>query len=340
MEGDVWFVHRLFTLNVMRKILFAVIGVAVSALIPSCVAVKYTSFERLQGAEVNYPEQVRSVGVVNCAPTVSEWVWSNDVQNSYEGNGYITAESFAQEIAETRYFDQVIICDSTFVPLGADAGSFSMQKDSLIRSLGVDVLFIVEKVGLDMTTDLVWFPEWMQRISVLRVVVTPVIGAYMEGRERPLFKTCKTDTVYWELPLDVELKQVVEDVSEFAATIPMKYLLPYWEEVHRFYFDGGIAEMRDAGIYVREQNWDAAAELWTQIYDKKQGKHKMYAAFNLSLYYEMNDEFEKAKEYLKTAFELSKVDTSERILIQYYYAQLEEQTKKSETLQLQMKRFE
>ena len=98
--------------------------------------------------------------------------------------------------------------------------------------------------------------------------------------------------------------------------------------------------MRDAGIYVRELNWEAAAELWKKVYDQKQGKQKMYAAFNLSLYHETMDEYDRAKEYLETAFKMSKEGTTERTLIQHYYAQLEDLSKKNEKLQLQMKRFE
>ncbi len=323
----------------MKKILLAIIGMAIIILIPSCTTIRHTSFERLYGADVNFPEQVRTVGVVNCLPVVTERVW-NDLPNICEGEGKLMAESLAQEIAETHYFDQVIICDSVVIPSGKEATLSGNQIDSLIQSLGVDILLAVERVQLDMSTGVTWFPELMQKVPVLRVGVTPLIGAYKEMRDRPLFKVCKTDTIYWELPLDVSMDQVVENSSEFAATIPMKHLLPYWGEVYRFYFDGGIAEIRDAGIYLREQNWDAAAELWKTVYDKKKGKQKMYAAFNLALYHEMKDEFSRAKEYLETAFELSKAGTTERLLIQYYYIQLEELLEKNKNLQVQMKRFE
>ena len=191
-----------------------------------------------------------------------------------------------------------------------------------------------------MSTDIVWFPELMQNVPVLRVGVTPLIGAYKKERERPLFKICKTDTMYWELPLDVDLNQVVENASEFAATIPMKHMLPYWEKLNRIYFDGGSTEMRDAGVYVREQNWDEAAELWKTICNRKKGKYKMYAAYNLALFYEMKDEFDMAKEYLEMAYGFSKEGSVECSLIQAYALQLEEQILKNQRLQLQMKRFE
>jgi tetratricopeptide (TPR) repeat protein len=246
----------------------------------------------------------------------------------------------AQKIAETRYFDQVIICDSVIIPSGPESTLSGSQIDSLIYSLGVDMLLAVERVQLEMTTDEMWFSEVRREIPVLCVGITPLVGAYKEMRDRPLFKICKTDTLYWELPLSLSLEMVKEDASQYAATIPMKHLLPYWGEVHRFYFDGGIAEMRDAGIYVREQNWDAAAELWRSVYGQKKGKCRIHAAFNLALYHELKNEFELALAYLDEAFKLSKEGTSERAFIQYYQMQLQEQAKKNKNLQIQMKRFE
>ena len=337
---EVYIAFFTLDIHVMKKLLFAIVGMAMIALMPSCTTVKHLSFERLHSAEVSFPEQVQRVGVVNCSPVVSEWVWVHQMKNSYEGVGQATAESFAQEVAGTNYFNQVVICDSIITPLGADASLSSAQKDSLIRSLDVDMLFTVEKVLLDMSTDKVWFPELMQSIPVLRIGVTPLIGAYKEGREAPIFKVCRTDTMYWELPLDKELDQVVRSASEYAGTIPMKHLLPYWEEVHRFYFDGGNAEIRDAAIYVREENWEAAAELWKTIYERNRGKYRMHAAFNLALYHEMKDEYEPAREYLEKAFELSAEGSSERSFIQYYHMQLEAQQKQNKMLQIQMKRFE
>ena len=326
--------------DAMKKNLFAVIGVALTFLLPSCAVMRSITYERLQGTEVNFPEQVRTVGVVNCSPIMINRVWNDDVRNSYEGEGRVTAESLAQKIAETHYFDQVVICDSAFVPSDENAGLSYGQIDSLIQSLDVDMLFTMERIHLDMSTDKVWFPELMQSIPVLRVGVTPLIGAYKKERERPLFKICKTDTMYWELPLDVELNHVIESASEFAATIPMKYMLPYWEELHRFYFDGGSTEMRDAGVYVREQDWEEAAELWRTICARKKGRYKMHAAYNLALYYEMRDEFDNAKKYLEMAYGLSKEGSFECSMIQVYALQLEEQILKNQRLQLQMKRFE
>ena len=84
----------LLWLECMKKILLAFIGVAIIALIPSCTTIKYTSFERLYGADVNFPEQVKTIGIVNCVPSVNTGQgWAVGATNSYEGEGKITAET-------------------------------------------------------------------------------------------------------------------------------------------------------------------------------------------------------------------------------------------------------
>ena len=325
----------------MKKLLFVLILIGVVEAFTSCVSIKSVSFECLQQAEVNYPSQVKTVGVVNCIPDMSEQDWKKfKTSGSCKGKGKITAEILAQEIAETHYFEQVIISDSVLVPLNADMGLFHGQIDSLIRSMDVDMLFTVEQIKLQLERGTMLSSKYMRNVPALHVGITPLIGAYKEGRERPLFTVCKTDTLSFEWTRNLPLQEIIEVASEYVATSSMKHLLPYWEEVERYYFDGGISEMRDAGVYVREQNWSEAAALWQKLYDKKKGKFKMYAAFNLSLYHEMQSEFDLAKEYLEVASQLAEDSSPEKSLIMFYLFQLEEQFKQNQKLQIQMRRFE
>lgn len=66
----------------------------------------------------------------------------------------------------------------------------------------------------------------------------------------------------------------------------------------------------------------------------------MYAAFNLALYHELQDEFAQALRYLDEAEVLSATDPDTRRLIRYYREQLQVQERQNQKLQIQMKRFE
>jgi hypothetical protein len=323
----------------MKKIFF-IIGLI--GLFTSCVTVGTLSYDRLQAADVNFPEQVRSIGIVNNMPPSG--MTGNRSADVLEGDGKVMAESFAQAIATTEYFDRVVVCDSSLCTSASLAtgteGLLPAQVDSLTQALGVDMLFSLNRVTIELKENSFFVPGLPAPISVIDGIITPVVQVYVSGRNTPLFSVSKSDSIYWEVTPTLSVEQVVKESSEFAASIPMKHLLPYWEEMTRFYFDGGNAEIRDAAIYVREEDWDAAAELWRSVYGQKKGKCRIHAAFNLALYHEMKDEFELALAYLDEAFKLSEEGTSERAFIQYYQMQLQEQAKKNKNLQIQMNRFE
>ena len=211
---------------------------------------------------------------------------------------------------------------------------------SQMQALGVDLLFAMERVQIQLKEGVLFMPEVMLEVPAIDGAVTPLVRVYVPGRNAPLYSVSKADTICWELTPELSYNQMVEDASGHAGALSVPHLIPHWKELHRYYFDGGNADMRDAGVYVREQEWKEAADLWHQLYDKRKGKIRMQAAYNLALYYEMQNDLEQAKYYLDAAASLAKEGSGEAQLIMFYQLQLEEQMKQSQRLQLQMKRFE
>ena len=310
---------------------------------PACTTIQIASFERLYPASINFPEQIRNVGVVNAMPAMermdSEAGYSANV---LEGDGALSTDVLAKEVAATNYFDRVVICDSAIwqkpVPM-QEPLSVSVV-DSLAQTLGVDMLLVMERVHVQLKDGVMVIPGVMTTVASIDGIVTPFLRAYVPRRNAPLFTISKSDTICWEKDPSLTLGQIVKDASEYAATMPMEKLLPYWTEVQRYYFDGGSVEMRDAGVYVREHNWEGAARLWKQVYDTKKGKAKMRAAFNLALACEVQDDWEQAQAYLDEALLWVDETSPEYVVVGFYRRQLEEQIKHNQQLQIQMQRFE
>ena len=312
----------------------------VLCLFSACTTLQTISFERLQAADVSYPDQVRTVGVINYAPQDKQE--RDSILGLWNGDGMVTVESLAREIAATDYFNQVVVCDSALRPVGMGNEEIlpMSQADSLIQTLGVDMLFAVEQVRIELKEGSLFHTELMVDVPAVDGVITPLVRAYVSGRSAPLFSISKTDTICWVVSPELTFGQIVQEASDFAATLPVSYLLPHWKEMNRYYFDGGNMEMRDAGVYIREQNWESAAALWQKLYDGRKGKVKMRAAYNLALNYELQGDYERAKEYLDTALSLASEGSWEHQLIEYYRLQLDEQARENRMLQIQMKRFE
>ena len=327
----------------MKK-LFPIVSLAM-LLFSACTTLRSVSFERLHSAEVCFPEQVRKVGIINHMPVIEEEAANIDYASGIlEGDGKLMSEAFAQAIASTNYFEQVVICDSALrsadAPLDWDSSLPASLVDSLIQVLEVDMLFVTERVGIQLKESSLYVPEQMTDLPAMDGVITPVVRAYVANRTAPLFEVSSTDTVCWEITPMLTYGKIIKDASEYAATLPMKQLLPHWQEIYRTYFDGGRVEMRDAGVYVREQNWEEAARIWQKVYDNKKGSIRMRAAYNLAIYYELQNEFERASEYLEEATRCVKAGSWEEALLQVYRIQLAEGTRQNQMLKIQMKRFE
>ena len=327
----------------MKKNLFIVGWWILLLSFSACSSLQTVSYERLQPADVSFPVQIRKVGVVNNMPAVHQ----DNKQVGYtsaslEGDGAVAVEALAQEIVAVNYFDQVVVLDGQSLKSTPDLHQ-PIPKDTvdhLIRTLEVDMLLAMERVNVELKESTMFIPELFATVPAIDGVVTSVVRAYLKQREEPLFTVQKTDTLCWEFTPKLTYDDIIKDVSAFAASMPMQNLLPYWTEMIRHYFDGGNVEMRDAGVYVREDNWEDASELWKKLYDKKKGKAKMRAAFNLAVYAEMQNDFDGAREYLDAAFALTEENSWEQQLILIYQMKLEDERKKSQHLNIQMKRFE
>lgn len=86
-------------------------------------------------------------------------------------------------------------------------------------------------------------------IDAVDGIISPIVRVYIPNRDKPLFVVAKQDTISWEIEPALSDRKIVKEASEYAASIPVEHLLPHWDEVARFYYDGGNIEMRDA-VYI------------------------------------------------------------------------------------------
>ena len=315
-------------------------------LVSSCASVGYVSFERLESGDINFPEEVRRVGVVN---NMSHFDFSHlkgDLSRlpDLEGNGQITADTLAHLLASADYFEEVVICDSMMRPSTVYPVSFTplspLEADSLIKALDVDVLFSLDRVKVELS---MWkdYGGWNGRYyGGVKSVITPILFAYIPGRETPWFAISDKDSLGYSRNESMTLGRFQKDASAYSAYMLMEHLLPSWKMVERNYYASGSVEMRDAHIYVQEENWEEAYKLWKRVYDTKKGKKKMMAAFNLAVYCEAHDLTEEADVYVEEALKLVKEGSYDQRMMTIYQLQLKNRIEHRKKLDMQMQRFE
>ncbi len=313
----------------------------------SCSSIGYISMDSLYPSELSFPPDVKSVGVVDNTVNHDTLLTVGITLGMLEGNGKIMARQLANNIADGDYFSEVILCDSSIragLPADSDFKLPQEKVQELASDLNVDMLVTVDGVGIKTWQDIQVFWDTPGPVEVIAGEVSSVISIYVPSRKEPMHVALGAqDTMYWGLN-DSRLteKKIVEEASLHAASLPMKYLIPQWKTEDRFYYSGGNVDMRDAAVYVQENNWTEAFHLWKRVYDSSNPKSKkrMRAALNLALYYEMQSNITEALKYAEEAMALAKPGSLDKKLITLYHVRtLSDKSLKIQKLDLQMQRF-
>ena len=253
----------------------------------SCSSIEQITIEHMVPGEINFPETLRRVAVVNNIPSnanaVSEEAQANKLQmsrNSFalEGDNKLMIETLAQSLAETHYFDEVVICDSALREKDIFNRESTLSKreiTELVNELDVDFLIAAEKLSLTATSSLNFVQEWGAYISTIDVNIAPSFNIYLPSKQGPLFTINAKDSIFWEKvgategyvkANQISEKTAIKEASQLAGTLPMTYILPHWKSADRYIYVGGTMHMRDAAIYLNENNWEAAYKLWEEAY--------------------------------------------------------------------------
>lgn len=312
---------------------FASMMIVLSTLmLTACQSIEQLSIDYMLPAEVSFPDNLKKVGIVNNVnpipdnklllekgtPREKEGEISRDVIYS-EGKAEIAANALAHAIADQNYFDEVIVCDSALRANDHFARETTLTQEEvqqLTQNLGVDFIIALENLQLKATKLIRYIPDWTCFQGTVDMKVYPSVKVYIPTRRTPMVIVNATDSIFWE---ELETTQallhtrlitnslMIEEASDFAGTVPVKHLLPYWKTAHRYLYTNGSVNMRDATVYVRENSWDKAAALWEKEFNSvKSKKRKMYAASNIAIYYEMNDSIEEAEKWALEAQSLAR----------------------------------
>lgn len=331
--------------------------------------------EYLVPAEISFPDQIRRVAVVNNTGELPGRIKDDSGFDSLlltktdglierymlHGDPKVTTESLAESIAAEKYFDMVIICDSAL-----QTGKVSKSESGLSRD---EVSKLTTDLDVDMLISLEQIPIYAQRSVMLLpgegflgnvdAIVYPSINLYLPNRNTPLLTINSSDSIFWEgiertkqeARALISDKELIAEASDFAGTVPVKYMTPQWRSAQRFYFSNGSPQMRDAGFFAQKNEWNKALPIWQSVYEQQSSRSKLRAASNIALYYEMTDDPDKAYEWGQIALELARVadkvsddNIKQKAHTDYAYIShnLSEWTKRREhfmKLKVQMERF-
>lgn len=302
---------------------FLSVCIGVMALTSSCTTtMDMVNIDELHPADHTFPASVHTVGVINNA--VVDTMYYHPVRHSgnisYEDRrtflvpmgGYATVKSLSQNLADARFFQDVIIADST---LGTrPAGYTYTRKDSIGQYiLSQDaVQQLTQTLGVDM---LITYDYGQAAIRVYpqdgyaEAHLVSVFRAYTPEHKGPLYTFQDKDTIYWNNVKSLTLTDAKKSVATALADAPMKHFVPEWKTTSRVYFSSGDRYLKAAVPFVQKNEWDKAFLEWKKAYDGSKNDHiKMYAAFNAALYFELHGNIKEALSWCDVAESLMDSD--------------------------------
>lgn len=299
-------------------------------ILSSCQTTQELSIDYMLPAEVSFPTELKRVAIVNNTSTApdNKLIPSDEPKKEteisratvyHDGDAKLATQSLAEAIAKENYFDEIIICDSALRAKDITPRENTLSKNEvqdLTNGLGVDFIISLENLQMKATQVIRYLPEWSAYQGTIDMKVYPTIRIYLPNRNGPMVTVNNKDSIFWEEFGSTEAyvrsrlagnQKMLDEASDFAGTVPVKYLLPYWKTGKRYLYINGSVNMRDAAIYVREQTWDKAFALWQQTYKStKSKKQQMTTAHNMAIYYEMQDSIAEAITWASKAQELAR----------------------------------
>ncbi len=256
------------------------LGICCALLLGGCQTVEQLSIDYMLPAEVSFPPSLKRVAVVNNMPSIPDnklIVEETDEKKKdeteiarktkyFNGNAKITTEALAEALANENYFDEVVICDSMLRANDMIPRESTLSKsevESLTESLNVDFLIALENIQIRSLRKIEYLREWGVYAGTIDVKVYPTVKVYLPNRNGPMVTINTNDSIFWDYAAPsiaqagaglISETEMLKEASEFAGTVPVKYMLPHWKTASRYLFTSGSVNMRDAADYVRENN--------------------------------------------------------------------------------------
>ena len=330
-------------MNRVRFLLFLLGGIFIFS---SCVSLRTVSIDQLEPAKISFPNEFRKVLVVNNVRNNS----ANVSETLFNGDGKTATEALAQGMADANYFDEIIICDSALRTSENSIRAVGLQPSeatSLANEFGVDMIVSMEELLLRTQKSLAYFPDFPLPEPVLDAHIKTVVRVYAPGREKPIVTALENDSIYWFLSQMSTSEERIDEASKLGGEQIAAQLVPSWNTVQRYYYGGGSVDMRDASVYVNQNQWEEAFSAWERAQKQKSKKVRMRSAFNMALYYELHDDIENAENWLQEAESLLLEGKSEEelkgtldyMLMAYYQEELAKRKVSLQKLTIQMNRF-
>ena len=267
-------------------------------LLSSCSEVLYLNIEQMLPPEVISEHAKRSVGVVNNF-SQNNVVVANQEMMILPCNADTVKEKVALAFANADIMERVVVLDSLlYHPDSTRRHILSqMEVDALCYKLGVEAIYSIDYACLIFNPAT---PVTARNLNAYLCahLYTPSTAS-TSGTRHPH----KEMLEYW-VESSKDMVTLAPQIPHLLAQNAIAPYLPSWQERERvFYYDRLCYALREARIYVYEDNWEAAAAQWRTLTESRYRSYRFMSLYNLALYHEMTDNIDQAIQSIDLAIE-------------------------------------
>ena len=258
----------------------------------ACVQMKYVSFDELVPPKFIVPEG-KSVAVLNNFNRHNVELL-NEYLEVTPCDGDSLMEYVAMAMADEGLFSEVIVLDSCLYPENDTTAHVLTQYEvkQLCSLLQVDMLYVCEFACLTVEH----FDDDTDRNRYLLSTL------YVPTRTRPAQSFILCEPVGKISPFTSSRpERLVATFYDKFGDMAVKGLSCQWETRQRSFYTGLNRTLRDAELYVKENNWEAAVDTWRTYAEGGKDRRRLMALYNEALYNEVIDSIPRALECLAQA---------------------------------------
>lgn len=298
----------------------------------SCSSAYLSTLEidQLHPAALSLPQTVKKVAVLD----------RMNVEGTFEkGSMTINSKYFAEyvgiNLAESDYFEDVVLCDSNVSTLD--------RNDSIIMPLSqTNVRQLTEDLDVDMLVSVEHLSAKLVDMVFMPLIETKVVAkVYVPSRRTPIRNIVLSDTISWSSEaVSITYQQMQNDVMSYMAEKITHELVPYWQSTERYYYTGGNADFRDAETFLKKGDWDMATKIWSESLLSSKGSMRLQTLFNLAVSKEIMGDYEGASQACAELVSQSDKSAEVKSMALWYQEILNSRLSSQQLLHLQMQRFE
>jgi hypothetical protein len=186
------------------------------------------------------------------------------------------------------------------------------EVNELCKTYNTDAVLSLDyfktRVSTDYTKESYYDPGrdgfvWIS-IAEMKIYYEALFRVYDPVRKKIILKEFMRDTLIWE-----DMNRTVEELfhkftpvktalSETGIAIALDFsekISTIWRKENRNFFNKGDKKIKQAAMFVDDNNWETAMVLWKEIEENSKSKQtKSKAEFNLAVGYELQGDLDEA----------------------------------------------